>query len=75
MIDNREILFEKALVSPIPVPEVLIITIYANPSRVPKKPLRITSALVTTPLKITMPGPTTYKSDKIVPWNYGGEIY
>ena len=22
-----------------------------------------------------MPGPVPYKSDKIVPWNYGGEIY
>ena len=39
LIGNKEILFEKALVSPIPVPEVSIITIYANPSRVPKKPV------------------------------------
>ena len=22
-----------------------------------------------------MPGPAPYKSDKMVPWNYGGEIY
>ena len=22
-----------------------------------------------------MPGPTPYKSDTMVPWNYGGEIY
>ena len=22
-----------------------------------------------------MPGPVLYQSDKIVPWNYGGEIY
>ena len=30
---------------------------------------------MTTPLKITMLGPAPYKSDKTVPWNYGGEIY
>ena len=34
-----------------------------------------TPALKTAPLKITMPGPTPYNSDKTVPWNYGGEIY
>ena len=42
---------------------------------VTKKPVRITSAPMTTPLKITMPGPAPYKFDKMVPWNYGGEIY
>ena len=28
-----------------------------------------------TPLKITMPGPAPYKSDKMVPWNYGADVY
>ena len=75
LIDNQEILFEKAPISPVLVKEVSIITIYTNPSRVPKRPVGITSAPMTTSLKITMPGPTPYKSDKMVPWNYGGEIY
>ena len=75
LIDNKEILFEKAPVSPIPVPKVSIITIYANPSRVSKNPIRITSAPMTTLLKITMPGPAPYKLDKMVLWNYDGEIY
>ena len=75
LIDNQEILFENAPVSPIPVKEVSIITIYTNPSRVPKRPIRITSAPKTTALIITMPGPVPYESDKTVPWNYGGEIY
>ena len=75
LIDNQEILFEKALVSPVPVKEVSIITIYDNPSRAPKRPVKITPAPKTAPLKITMPGPAPYKSDKSVPWNYGGEIY
>ena len=74
-MDNQEILFENAPVSPVLVKEVSIITIYANPSRVPKRPVRITPAPKTTPLKITMPGPTPYNSDKTVPWNYDGEIY
>ena len=75
LIDNQEILFEKAPISPVLVKEVSIITIYANPSRAPKICVRITPVPKTAPLKITMPGPTPYNSDKTVPWNYGGEIY
>ena len=59
-------MFENAPVSPVPVKEVSIITIYANPSRAPKRPVRITPAPKTTPLKIIMPGPSPYKSDKTV---------
>ena len=66
LIDNKEILFEEAPVSPILVPKVSIITIYTNSSRVPKKPVRITSAPRVAPLIITLPGPVPYASDKVV---------
>ena len=75
MIDNKEILFESTPVSPVLVEDVSIITISANSSRVPKRPVRITSVPKTTPLIITVPGPVPYESDKTVPWNYGGDIY
>ena len=75
LIYNQEILFENSPVSPVPVEDVSIITISANPSRVPKRTVRITSVPKTTPLIITMPGPVPYESDKTVPWNYGGDIY
>ena len=75
LIDNKEILFESTLVLPVPVEDISVITIFANSSRVPKRLVRITSVPKTTPLIITMPGPVAYESDKIVSWNYGGDIY
>ena len=74
-MDSQQILFEKIPVTPTPINEVSIITISANLSKVSKRPVKITSAPKTAPLKITMPGPVPYKSDKSVPWNCGGEIY
>ena len=74
-MDNQEILFEKTPVTPTPINEVSIITISANLSKVPKRPVKITSAPKIVPLKITMHGPVPYKYDKSMPWNYGGEVY
>ena len=70
MIDNKEILFEKTTISPIPVEVVSIITISSNSSRVStKRPVRITSVPKSTPLIIIIPGPVSYSSNKTVPWN------
>ena len=74
-MDNQEILFEKTPITPTPVNDVSIITISTNLSKVSKRPVKITSAPKTVPLKITMLGPVLYKSDKSISWNYGGEIY
>ena len=53
LIDNQEILFEKTPVLSTPVNDVSIITISANPSKVPKRPVRITSAPKAAPLNTT----------------------
>ena len=51
-------------------------TISDNSSRVStKRPIRITSVPKVASLIITMPGPIPYSSDKIVPWNHGGDVY
>ena len=70
-MDTQEILFQKTLVDTIthitsvthvtPINDVAIITISDNLSVVP--------------LNITMSGPIPYKSNKSIPWNYGGEIF
>ena len=75
LMDNQQILFEKTPVTPTLINDVSIITISTNISKVPKRPVKITSATNIVPLKITMPGPFPYVSDKSIPWNYGGEIY
>ena len=68
-------MFESTPILPVPVEDVSIITISANSSWVPKRPVRITSVPKSTPLIITRPGPVPYESDKTVSWNYGGDIY
>ena len=52
-----------------------LLTIHANLSEAVKKPVKITPAAKSTPLKITMPGPVPYVYEKSIPWNYGGDIY
>ena len=75
-MDIKEILFEKTLVPVVPSKDIAIITISASPSKVPwRRPVRITSAPRITPLIITVPGPVPYASDKVVPWNYGADVY
>ena len=74
-MDNQKILFEKTHVTPTPVNDVSIITISTNLSKVSKRPIKITSDPKIVPLKITMPGPILYKSNKSIPWNYGGDIF
>ena len=67
LMDNQQILFKKIPVTRTPINEVSIITISTNLSKVPKRPVNITSATKIAPLKITMPGPVPYKSDKSIP--------
>ena len=75
-MDDKEIMFEKTPVTSIPCKDVSIITISANPSKFSsKRPVRITSAPRITPLIITFPGPVPHSSDKVVPWNYGADVY
>ena len=75
-MDDKEILFEKTLVLAISSEDVAIITISANPPRASaKRPVRITSISKVTSLIITMTGPIPYSSDKVVPWNYGADVY
>ena len=75
LMDSHQILFEKIPAIPTPIKDVSIITISTNLSKAVKKPVKITSSTKIVPLKITMPGPVPYSSDKSIPWNYGGEIY
>ena len=76
LIDNIEILFEKTLITLVPIQDVAIITISANPSKVSsRKPVRITPVPRIAPLIITVPGPIPYTSDKDVPWHYGADVY
>ena len=75
-MDNKEILFERTMIPLVPIQDVVIITIYANPSKVSsRKPVRITSVPRIAPLIITVPGPIPYTSDKVVPWHYGADAY
>ena len=75
-MDNIEILFEKTVIPVVRNEDVAIITISANPSKVSlRKPIRITSVPRIAPLIIIVPGPIPYTSDKVVPWNYGVDVY
>ena len=76
LMDNKEILFEKAMIPVIPTEDVAIITISANPSKVSsRKPVRIKPVLRIAPLIITVHGPIPYTSDKVVLWHYGADVY
>ena len=79
LMDTQEILFQKtpvATVTPVtPINDVAIITISDNLSKVSKRPVKITPDPKFVPLKITMSRPIPYKSNKTIPWNYGGEIF
>ena len=60
----------------VPIEDVAIITISANPSKVSsRRPVRITPVQIFAPLIITVPGPIPYTSDKAVPWHYGADVY
>ena len=63
-MDSQQILFEKVPAIPTPTGDVSIITIHANLSKAVRKPVKITSATKSVPLKITMPGPVPYISEK-----------
>ena len=83
MMDTQEILFQKTLVDTIThvtpvtfdtrINDIAIITISDDLSKTCKRPVKITPDPKFVPLKITMPGPIPYKSNKTIPWNYGGE--
>ena len=76
LMDNKEILFEKTMNLLVPIQDVAIITISANPSKASsRKPVRITFVSRVAPLIITVPGPIPYTSDKVVPWHYGADVY
>ena len=83
LMDNHEILFErtqsvKSLIEVVSqeVEDVSIITISNKPIRIPfKGPIRIPVDPRIAPLIITTSGPVPYSSDKVVPWNYGAEVY
>ena len=78
-MDTQEILFQKtpvATITPVtpvtPINDIAIITISYNLSKACKRPIKITPDPKFVPLKITMSGPIPYKSNKKIPWNYGG---
>ena len=85
LMDTQEILFQKTPVdttTPVtpatfitPTNDIAIITISDNLPKACKWPVKITPDPKFVPLKITMPGPVPYKSNKTIPWNYGGEIF
>ena len=76
LMDSREILFEKTLISTVSCEDISIITIFTNTYKVSSKtPVRITPAPRIAPLIITFLGPVPYSSDKSVPWNYGADVY
>ena len=67
LIDNKEILFEKASIPTVSYNDVSIVTIFDNSSRVStKRPVRITSVPKVAPLIIIMLGPIPYSSNKTV---------
>ena len=69
-------MFEKVPLARNLCEDVSIITISNNPPRVSsKRPVRITFVPKFAPLIITLPGPIPYSSDKVVPWNYGADVY
>ena len=56
--------------------DVSIITISNTPIRITSGgPIRIPAEPRVAPLITTTPGPVPYSSDKVVPWNYGAEVY
>ena len=70
LMDNKEILFENTMTPVIPVEDVTIITISANPSKVSSRRLvRITHVQRIAPLIIIVPGPIPYTSNNAVPWH------
>ena len=85
LMDTQEILFQKTPVDTFtPVTpatfatstnDIAIITISDNLPKAYKRPVKITPDPEFVPLKITMSGPVPYKSNKTIPWNYGGEIF
>ena len=85
LIDSHEIMFEKtpsmksfpeSIPQEMRLEDVSIITISNTPIRITSKgPIRIHAELRVAPLIITTPGPVPYSSDKVVPWNYGAEVY
>ena len=54
LMDSRQILFEKVSAIPTHTEDVSIITIHANLSKAVKKPVKITPATKSVPLKITI---------------------
>ena len=83
LMDSYEILFEitssvKSLTKSVSQEfgDVSIITISNKPIRITSKgPIRFSIELRIAPLIITTPGPVPYSSDKVVPLNYGAEVY
>ena len=85
LMDTQEILFQKTLVdtfTPITpatfvtsTNDIAIITISDNLPKACKRPVKIMPDPKFVPLKITVPGPVPYQSNKTIPWNYGGEIF
>ena len=76
LMTRKEILFEKLPLTRSSYQDISIITIFDNPLGVStKRPVRITSVPRSAPLIITMPRPISYSSDKVVPWNYGDDVY
>ena len=82
-MDSHEILFErtpsmKCLTEVVSheFADVSIITISNKLVRIASKgPIRIPIEPRIALLIITTPGPVPYSSDKVVPWNYGAEVY
>ena len=76
LIDSHEIMFEKTLsVKSLPQ-DVSITTISNTPIRITSKGLiRVPVNPRVAPFIITTLGPVPYISDKVVPWNYGAEVY
>ena len=76
LMNNKEILFENIVIPVVPIEDVAIITISANPSKVSsRRPVRTTPVQRISPLIIIVPGPIPYTSDKAVPWHYGADVY
>ena len=48
--------------------DVAVISITYDPISIPTTP-------TVAPLAITVPGPVSYVSDKVVPWHYGADVY
>ena len=69
-------MFEKTMIALVPIQDVSIITISANPSKASsRKPVRITPVPRIAQLIIIVPNPIQYTSNKAVPWHYGADVY